>query len=447
MINLAHLRGNLLKDFIEFLNAKTHCENSIETYERDIPTFDLLSLIKIIDTPKIAYWRDKLKENESLFLGEQYLFKTKKEIQEMFSLSQNQKELRFIGGLNFDFTGKESKDWPTLQEGVFRLPYVELRRKKDQCKLYIHYPSEIIDSNDLRNNFLIELDKSLETNEENEKKNHNEIREIQVNPDKGQWQKTFRKALQKFSDEEFYKVVLARKKVFHLEGLIDRTKTIDSLDGMNPHSYLIFFQFNKNHFFISNSPETLFKRENNYLYTEAIAGTRIVGETPEENRDFQNELRSSLKEVSEHRLVKVNLEEKCAPFSTDMKWKSEEQILVLKHIQHLHSILEVKLKNDVNTIDILTSFHPTPAVGGAPWKKAKDFLRKNETFDRGLYAAPMGVVSKEYTEFSVAIRSALAKNDTLHVYAGAGIVKGSQEQSEWNEIENKMKNFEDAILE
>ena len=95
---------------------------------------------------------------------------------------------------------------------------------------------------------------------------------------------------------------------------------------------------------------------------------------------------------------------------------------------------------------MIDHFHPTPAVGGRPWNLAKSYLKEAEPFDRGLYSAPFGIVSKDYTEFAVGIRSALYENDSLHLYGGAGIVDGSKAMDEWVETNNKMKNFESLFF-
>ena len=91
--------------------------------------------------------------------------------------------------------------------------------------------------------------------------------------------------------------------------------------------------------------------------------------------------------------------------------------------------------------DILQSFHPTPALGGTPQKRAMQLIRKLEGFSRGWYGAPIGFVGLDWAEFVVGIRSGLACGRTLSVFAGAGIVKGSEASSEWDEVENKISNF------
>ena len=80
-------------------------------------------------------------------------------------------------------------------------------------------------------------------------------------------------------------------------------------------------------------------------------------------------------------------------------------------------------------------------MAGFPRTTALQLLEKLEPFDRGWYAGPVGYVAHNVAEFTVAIRSGLVFNDTLSVYAGAGLVSGSHPDTEWEEIENKISRF------
>ena len=91
--------------------------------------------------------------------------------------------------------------------------------------------------------------------------------------------------------------------------------------------------------------------------------------------------------------------------------------------------------------DIVSTLHPTPAVGGSPTREAVAWIRANEPFARGWYAGPIGWVGYDSSEFAVAIRSALIDGTSLSVYTGAGIVPGSDPAREWQEIEDKMGTF------
>ena len=95
---------------------------------------------------------------------------------------------------------------------------------------------------------------------------------------------------------------------------------------------------------------------------------------------------------------------------------------------------------------MINAIHPTPAVCGIPDEKAQLSIEQLENFDRGWYAGPVGWISKNGAEFAVGIRSAQIHQKNLRIYTGAGIVQGSDPDSEWNEIDAKLRNWE-SILE
>jgi len=90
---------------------------------------------------------------------------------------------------------------------------------------------------------------------------------------------------------------------------------------------------------------------------------------------------------------------------------------------------------------VLSLLHPTPAVCGTPRAAAFGQIAAAETFDRGLYAGPFGYASASGCDFCVGIRSALFRGATAHLFAGAGIVRGSEPGAEWEEVHVKMRNF------
>lgn len=127
-------------------------------------------------------------------------------------------------------------------------------------------------------------------------------------------------------------------------------------------------------------------------------------------------------------------------------------------MQHLYGRLAAELRPDVSDTRILQALHPTPAVCGRPRDTALHWLREREGFDRGYYAGPFGWVSGQGAEFAVAIRSSLISDTPthtahtpathvaavaphrellIHLYAGVGVVPGSDAASEWQELNLK----------
>ena len=94
---------------------------------------------------------------------------------------------------------------------------------------------------------------------------------------------------------------------------------------------------------------------------------------------------------------------------------------------------------------LLRALHPTPAVCGVPTARARAFLREVEPFDRGLYTGPIGCFGRDASEVAVALRCATLRGHWIQLFAGAGIVEGSEADAEWQETQDKMQMLVDAI--
>lgn len=199
------------------------------------------------------------------------------------------------------------------------------------------------------------------------------------------------------------------------------------------------FQFSPEQSFISCSPERLYRREGRHLFTEALAGT--IRRSGDEATDaaLAAELLTDSKNRLENRLVHADILNRLAPL-TSRASLTEPRILKLRLLQHLKCDIEADLCPGVGDWQLLDALHPTPAVGGAPRESALAFIRAFEPYDRGWYAGACGMLSRETSEFSVAIRSALVREQTITLFAGAGIVAGSEPAAEWAELDNKIAN-------
>ena len=85
----------------------------------------------------------------------------------------------------------------------------------------------------------------------------------------------------------------------------------------------------------------------------------------------------------------------------------------------------------------LMQLQPTAAVAGIPRELAREFIQQNEPFEREWYAGSAGYLSLRQSEFCVSLRSAKISANVVRLYAGAGIVRGSDPEQEWQEIDNK----------
>jgi menaquinone-specific isochorismate synthase len=261
------------------------------------------------------------------------------------------------------------------------------------------------------------------------------------------WHRNIDLALTKFADLQLEKIVLARQSILKFTTEIQPQSLLRSLKPNNFHSYHFCFQINPTTAFIGTSPERLYSRQDRLLKTEAIAGTRQRGDSIVIDRELSDRLRNSPKDIHEHQLVVNNLQEILTELCDSVIVDQKLTILKLNKVQHLYTQCQGMLKPHLTDADLLPKLHPTPAVGGFPRTPALKLIRELEPFERGWYAAPVGWVGYDEAEFVVAIRSGLVDRDRLILFAGAGIVKGSQSEEEWAEIENKIRHFTELFTE
>jgi menaquinone-specific isochorismate synthase len=117
---------------------------------------------------------------------------------------------------------------------------------------------------------------------------------------------------------------------------------------------------------------------------------------------------------------------------------AERELLTLSNVSHIYSKVMGRLKPGISVGDVILRLHPTPAVCGSPRDGAIAVIRESESFARGWYAGPFGVIGNGFSDISVAIRSALVSEDRVALFAGAGIVSQSEALNEWQELEDKI---------
>ncbi|MGL5948633.1 MAG: isochorismate synthase, partial [Aeromonas sp.] len=204
-----------------------------------------------------------------------------------------------------------------------------------------------------------------------------------------------------------------------------------------PKSFHFGFAFSPQHTFIACSPERLYRRLGLALASEALAGTTArTGDVARDNA-LADALLHDAKNLHENALVQADILRQLTPLTTQVDI-APPQILQLARLQHLHCSISGELRAGVSDSALLAALHPTPAVGGAPRQAALAFLRAHEPYARGWYAGACGMLTAQAAEFSVAIRSALVEPAQLTLFAGAGIVQGSQAEAEWAELDNKI---------
>ncbi|MDQ1256203.1 MAG: menaquinone-specific isochorismate synthase [Candidatus Hydrogenedentes bacterium] len=266
-------------------------------------------------------------------------------------------------------------------------------------------------------------------------------------PDRDGWETVMQDVLDAIRDKKIEKVVLARESQFAFANPLDPVSMLRRLARHTPNSYHFCFQTAPGEAFLGASPEQLYRQRSMYVRSEALAGTRPRGDTPEADARLREELLASDKDRREHRIVMDSVQRTIEQVCRTTRADDEVRLLSLPHCHHLFCAVEGLLADNMQDSDLLRALHPTPAVAGHPTPEALDAIARLEPFDRGQYAGPAGWLGYDAAEFAVAIRSGLIRGNELSLYAGAGIVEGSTADGEWAEMEAKLAPFLAAMDE
>ncbi|WRH66436.1 MAG: isochorismate synthase [Planktothrix sp. GU0601_MAG3] len=171
------------------------------------------------------------------------------------------------------------------------------------------------------------------------------------------------------------------------------------------------------------------------------------GKTPIEDINLGQELLNSEKNLREHQVVVDFIIERLLSLGLTPDLTDLPCLRQLTNIQHLWTPIKCQVSTNIHLLEILSQLHPTPAVAGTPRDIAQQHIHNYENFDRSLYAAPIGWIDHQGNgEFVVGIRSALLDGNRARLYAGAGIVAGSEPEKEVAEIQLKLQALLRALV-
>jgi menaquinone-specific isochorismate synthase len=242
------------------------------------------------------------------------------------------------------------------------------------------------------------------------------------------------------SDQPIQKIVLAHTARVTANQDFSITRSLANLRDRHPHCYTFATGDGLDNCFLGASPERLVTVRDGLLIADALAGSAPRGRSPLLDRQFGQQLLADPKEQHEHRLVRDFIADALVDLGLHPYWSATPRLLQLANIQHLWTPIRTVLPPAISPLAVVGALHPTPAVAGLPREAACAKIREYEPVDRSLYAAPLGWIDLDGNcEFVVGIRSALVTGDRARLYAGAGIVAGSQVQSEVAEIQLKFQ--------
>jgi isochorismate synthase len=174
--------------------------------------------------------------------------------------------------------------------------------------------------------------------------------------------------------------------------------------------------------------------------TAALAGSMRRSADPAVDDHLGEQLVRSAKDRNEHEIVARRIERTLRPHAVWVEAAREPELVRVANIQHLATPIHAQLAEPRSALELAGLLHPTPAVGGEPRDVATAAIEELEGMDRGWYAGPVGWMdTTEDGELCVALRSALVRDREAHLYAGGGIVAGSDPAAELQETEVKLE--------
>ncbi|MED5510996.1 MAG: anthranilate synthase component I [Pseudomonadota bacterium] len=247
------------------------------------------------------------------------------------------------------------------------------------------------------------------------------------------------KAKQYINDGDIMQVVLSQR--LSIPFAAQPVDMYRALRTLNPSPYMYYLNLKDFHV-VGSSPEILVRMEDQEVTVRPIAGTRRRGKTEEEDIALEQELLADPKELAEHlMLIDLGRNDIGRVSQTGTVELTDKMVIErYSHVMHIVSNVTGKVLDGMSAIDALRATFPAGTVSGAPKVRAMEIIDEFEPVKRGVYAGAVGYLSwSGNMDTAIAIRTAVIKDNTLHIQAGAGIVYDSIPELEWKETMNKAR--------
>jgi isochorismate synthase len=255
----------------------------------------------------------------------------------------------------------------------------------------------------------------------------------------GDFERAVAAATERIDGGELSKVVLAREVCVTATSAHDPAAVFGALRQVFP-SCFCFCCGTPEAAFLGASPELLVRRSGAAASSVALAGSTRRSSDPSVDDHLGEQLLRSDKDRREQGIVAERIVRALRPHAVWVEAASEPDLVKVANIQHLATPVIAQLAESHSAVELAGLLHPTPAVGGEPWAPAAKAIVELEQMDRGWYTGPVGWMdAAEDGEFCVALRSALLRDREAHLYAGVGVVAGSDPAAELAETEVKLE--------
>jgi menaquinone-specific isochorismate synthase len=258
------------------------------------------------------------------------------------------------------------------------------------------------------------------------------------------WRRRLDEALADIERGRVQKLVLTRRVRYASSRPVDCRRVFRALEAEHPEcaGYAVTLP---GFALLGVSPERLVSIEGDTVTVDALAGTAPRHPDPSADATLARRMLDDPKIREEHRLVRDRIVEAIAPTCTDVVAPSSPALMRLPRVQHLWSPIRGHLRAGQNLLTLAARLHPTPAVGGSPVDRAIAWLAEREA-DRGWYTGACGWLDADGGgELVVVLRCGVINDRTVDLFAGAGIVAGSEPERELAETDWKLMTMRGAL--
>jgi menaquinone-specific isochorismate synthase len=257
-----------------------------------------------------------------------------------------------------------------------------------------------------------------------------------------EWQQTVGEAVRRIiHSPALRKVVLARDLYASAERPIDPRVLLRRLAARYPGCFTFCVDG-----MVGATPELLIRKDGWEVSSLVLAGTTPRGASAAEDGRLARALLGSAKENEEHGYAAASLRDALAPLCEAMYTAPRPELIRLPNVQHLGTRVHGTLAAAKSALAVVGAVHPTAAVGGTPTDAAVEVIRELESMDRQRYAGPVGWIDGDGNgEWGIALRCAQLDGERARLFAGCGIVAGSDPAAELAETESKFRPMRTAL--
>jgi isochorismate synthase len=265
-------------------------------------------------------------------------------------------------------------------------------------------------------------------------------------PSQRRWLSLANDAIDSISRDELKKVVLSRAVDLTFRGKVPPSAVLRGLIAHNPDS-TVFAVKRRGSVFLGASPESLVSVSKGDVEVDCLAASTPRSQDPDADKVLGARLLADPKSSREHQFVVQAAVSALSPISSRIEVPGAPVLKKLTTIQHLYTPVKATLLPGEDVWAAALALWPSPAIGGEPKDKAVRWIRKFETLDRGWYSGVVGLLnlSQDEGRLVVGIRSGLIRGAHALVYAGAGLVAGSEPQKELEETGWKLRTMSRAL--